>query len=336
MKQMQLIVFTSKSPCYIDFGGAFYLISPEEPLAVPYNKIDPSGLVFTVWGSGNVPEGKLAVPALHRIAFEEGRAAGDTIRTVDWGDITEAEVEPLFIPLEQREEPRLIDSLEIPYSGGGAKAELYTDNGLRLLITPREGEQFSIALGEGSGGRLFRYDIGPERLTAVRMKSENRERLILLNGMLEKVLDVSGTQALIEDGAPAVYEELGTIRGHRRKTNYELSGGAFKKKRELTGFFGREPNEPAGASAKALALVQELRLGIEGWNAPLIGGPLEDASREELQGFLGEYDSELAYPAEEPEGRATVGLVKGGGVRLYPKKILFEFVNGVITDIKEP
>ena len=333
-RQVPVIVFTAKSPCGIDFGGAYVRIDTQASFALPYSKVNGE-LLFSVWPCGEYDETTIPVPALHAISFKDGRAESGSLSIIDWGDIIEAAVEPKLYRVPRREEPRLLDTMDFGFENGRARAELYTDSGLRLSVTPRTGERFSLALGSGTGGRLNDYDIGSKRLLTVSATEEEKERLILLNEKLEKVLDICGKRARIEEGAPVLYEDLCTVRGHERRTVYELIGGAFRQSKTETGFFGGEAHEPKGASEAALAFMEELRLGLEGWDELLHGGELEGASKEELIEFFGEYGAELAYPAEEPEGRATIGLINEKARCVYPRKFLFMFLHGRLMDINE-
>ncbi len=333
MKRMKTLVFTSKRECVIEIEGAYASISPDMPAAVPV--VGRDELIFSVWPRRGSNGSELMLPSLGRVRFGVEGACCDSGVTVDWGDLTEIAIEPLSVALPCFGPVRHLSSMTLSSDHRRNELELYFDNGLRLAVSPQGAQPYSIALGEGREGRLFSYDAGNERLIAIEANTDAGQRLILLNERFETALDLRGDRALIEEGTPTVYESLGTVMGHEKRTRYELTGGGFKAGAPEVGFFTREPHEPVSDAERALELASELRLGLPGWNAFLRGGPLEEASAEELKDFFGEYDCELMYPAEEPAGLATIGLVKSGQSCVRPRKLEFSFDHGVITDVNE-
>ena len=330
MKGLAALIIRPKEECVIGIGGALLSLKAGEPLVYPAPQDEET--VFTVWGR----PGGSCIPEAHRLSMEDGAVKEATLPVTDWGGAAEIEVRPRSFKAPLGSEPKTIAETGWFSGDRRAKAELYSDNGLRLAVTEDGGDTVSFPLCEGTGGSLRTVDFGFARLLAVRAVSDEGERLILINRDREKVFEAAGDRADISEGAPTVIESLGTVRGHERRTKYEYSAGAFVPVKVETGFFTHDANELKTEARIALAAVEEAKLGLPSWR---------EALSEELDGMLGEnglidflgcFGRVGLYPLEEGAGRVTLGLFgEGEGNISRPRKILFTFREGRIDDIEE-
>lgn len=333
-KEMTSLVFSSEEPCIIGAGGAFCAISASFPLVMPC--ADDHELFFTVWAQNDKgSENGVPIPVMHRIRISGGAADTVTLPVVDWGGVIEIPVRPLFLPAGGQAPPMLLSSIGWRYDGRPARAELFRDDGLRLAVVSEGREPVSFALGAGDTGSLRLFDVGSARLLVVLAIARGSERLIMLDQNAGVLLDVSGDRASIEDGFPTVTQRMGTVRGHARKTRFEFSGGAFVKLPESVVFVEGEPNEPANETQRALAAVQETALGFESAAEFFEPGLARKAGEEGFKSFFGSFDEARPYPMELREGEAIVGLITNDGPIARPKKFLFAFSGGLITDAEE-
>ena len=307
-------------------------LEPGVPVLTPFFSSGEIG--FSVWGSGD-RSGSIPIPVLHRIRIGDPGSIAGTVPMIDWGDVIEAGVEPLYFRPYVQTEPRPMGSVQYYFGDAKAKAELYVDGGLRLALTPRGGEAFSIPLGPGTEGRMQLMDVGRETVLAVIASCGDRMRLILLNKNAEILLEETGTFAGIADGYPCTYEMLGTIRGHERRKRFEYANGSFAPKDESIGFYHAAEREPESDAERAIDLIERLRFGIEGWRGAMTSELAEGTTESELAAFLGDYDRAAVYPMEEPGGRVTIGLISGDDNPAHPRKFVFVFSDGLLTDIEE-
>lgn len=333
MERALTVMLTARNACYVFFGGTGYLLTRDAPLMLPAAR--GTELVFTVWSAEPNEIGRVSIPAAQRITIGEDGNISSSVRTVDWGGVIEAELEPYSIEAPCFEDPLLLDKADFYFGERRASAELYRDNGLRLALTPRGGETFSFPIGKASEGRLSLYDTGGSRLLSVWAKRGGRERLVMLNARAETVFDAEADLARIEDGFPTLLTRLGTVKGHEKRERYEFRDPGFTLYSRDTGFFTHSAGVPSGDAQKALSIAEELRLGVyDGaeFLTPKLAGELGSDS---LRAYFGDYTGEKLYPAEEPSGRVTLGLFGEDSYFAAPRRFLFEFANGLVSDVRE-
>lgn len=335
MTLMPTLIITARSPCTVCFGGGASFLGRGESVLIPC--APDSENFFTVWGvSGYETLDKLAVPVLHRVTLTGGRITGSSAPALDWGEAAELTVGPEFVPAIVHGSPMLMAQTDFLFRERRSKVELISDGGAKLVFFPDGMDPLSLSLGDGEEGELRTVDVGSARLLAVKLAADMEERLVIVTHEGETILDVSGSKASIEDGAPTVTEYLGTVRGHEKRTRYEYERGGFRKTEESIGFFERPAREPASCAETALALAEELRLGVyrpEYYRfAGALAGGVEEGS---LREFFGAYSDESRCPFALPEGKAQVGLISETGIIRRPRKFLFAFDGGAITDIDE-
>ena len=333
MERAAAVIFTSQDECCVFVSGTAFRVAPGEPLIIPVSR---SGeMVFTLWSINDGANAAIPVPVLHRIAFGKDSAASASLAIVDWQDVIEVELVPAYALSQTAQTPFSLDKTEYFYGEQRAAAELYRDGGLRLALTPRGGETFSLSLGAGSDGRLSVVDAGSSRLLTVSAVHGKKQRLILLNSKAETVFDAEADEAHIEDGCIALITNLGTVKGHSRKERYTYSNAGTRLISSEIGFFTSTGISPGTEAEKALSVVQEIRLGIYDGREFLADELASSVGADSLREYFGEYDGERIYPAEEQTGKATVGLTSGNGRIVTPRRLVFEFSEGLITDIRE-
>lgn len=330
MDRLPTVIFRSPARCMLFFPGSLLELSPDVPALTP---APASGeMAFTVW---SMEVGRVSIPALHRLRFENGLVKDCTLKLIDWGDALEAFIEPLPIMRAPDNAPRLLDSCGFAYKDSRAGAELYLDGGLRIAFAPERGEAFSVPLGEGTGGSLRTVDLGREVMLAVLGETERGMRLIMLDRNAETLLDEEGSFADISDGSPTIVRSLPSARGLEKRIRFELSPRGFVKSGEETGFFTHPERPPDTDADRALCFFEELALGFErGWRGLLSGG-LSGTGEEELRGFLGSWSKAAVYPMEEPEGTVTAGLYEDGDTIIRPRRFRLVFEDGAISDLFE-
>lgn len=330
MRSVEALVFMAEEDCVLGLGGVFTALSAGVPFIYPAPW--DSELAFTVWGA---PDGS-SIPAAHRLRIGNGSLEFATLPAVDWGSAAEIMVSPIGLPKAAPKTPLLLSEAKWFAGERRAKAELYSDNGVRLAISPEGGEPYSYPLGEGCEGSLRTVDFGFARLLSVRLKAGKGERLLLIDQKQEKVFEAAGDEAFLDEGVPTVIESLGTVRGHERRTRWEYRGGGFVPEGSETGFFTRAERAPESLSERAASAAEEARLGLPS-RGEFISEELQGMLGENgLADFLGDFETVSAYPLEEGAGLATIGLFgKREGNIARPKKLLFTFREGLIDDIEE-
>lgn len=335
MTPMLTLIITAENACTVCFGSGATFLRRGESVLLPC--ASSTELFFTVWGVSDPDrEDSISIPALYRVTMTDGRISGSTARAIDWGDAAEIGVSPAYMPAPLPDRPKLMAEIDFVYRGRRARAELVSDGGAKLLILPEGLEPLSLPLGTAERGELRILDVGSARLLTVILGSSGKERIIAVSSEGETLLDEAGDTAQIDDGAPAVTNLLGTVRGHEKRTRYEFVRGTFIKTSETVGFFGKPRSVPSSYPETALALVQELRLGVFEKSDYRFAGALKDGVDEtSLRDFLGEYLAEALYPYPQPEGKAVVGLISDTGLIRRPRRFLFAFEDGALVDIDE-
>lgn len=327
------LLIRSKAPCAVCTGGTFSLVTPREPLVIP---AAPEGdVLMTVWDPEQNGE-VFSPPRLVRIRLEGGRPVYSNIPVVDWGDVTEAEVKMRSLRLAVSHRPELLDSADFIHASKPAKAELYSDNGLGLMLSPRGGQASYFGLGEGSNGRLRVLDMGSKRVLAVTADTAKGRRLIVLGPDAEILLDEEGTnEAGIYDGLPSVIDALDSVRGLEKRTRFELEREGFVRLEPEYGFFTHEERIPSDDARKALAAAEDAAFGLDKQTQFMAPELKESLGEGALKDFLGEYSRAMLHPMEEREGRVTVGLTAENGSVIRPRRFVFAFEDGLISDIEE-
>ncbi|MCR5808043.1 MAG: hypothetical protein K6G56_00620 [Clostridiales bacterium] len=327
VQPVKMLLINAKRDCAVLSNGGGVFLSAGSRTMIPIK--EGGETLFTVWG---VSDGDLIpVPKAERIAARSGRIDFSTFEVVDWGDIAEADIEPLFVSFPEACAAVLLDHAEYP-AGSGRRAELWLDGGLMLRLGG-----VTIPIGRGRTGSLRVLDVGSARLLVVRYeKHEGAQGLAIFNPNAEKLLEFEADAAGIEEGYPTARRFLNTVAGHEKRTRWEYSGGAFHVMDDITGFFTREKREPAFPAQGALAFVQELSLGL--WDeakARLTDELQSELSEKEASDYLGLFDEARLSPFEEGEYRAVVGLIEKSGKVLNARRFAFALENGLIADITE-
>lgn len=328
------LILSSGTGCAVERGGCFYPVSKELPLILPAGENETA--VFTVWGrmAGDLRE--IPIPRFVRIAIENGKAVSSDVPVINWGDVLEAEAEPLYVDVKPKIRPGILDALEASFGGERIRAELFYDNGLNIAYYRDGARPVSMAIGEGESGKLRVLDVGSARFIAVRAAVPEGKRLVLLDREGVSVLDETGTDADVIEGFPTVTEALPSVRGLLRRTRFAFSKGAFTGLPPETGFFGKDEHIPASDAERAVSIAEELRIGYEErWRGLVYADLSEALEGDALKRFLGEYDAVRPHPVEEREGRVTVGLISKNGLVMTPRKFLFVFEGGLLTDVEE-
>ena len=333
MNRATTLILSSERETFVCLGPAAYAVSNGIPLFVPVER--DGELCFTLWSSGEENGAYFAAPAFHRIVLENGRAAESTFPIFDWDGVIEGVLKPLLIPIPTADKPMLLDKADYFYGDKKAFAELYRDNGLRLALTPSGGDTFSFPIGKGEEGRLSLIDTGRTRLLTVNAKAGIKERLVIIDPRADIVFEGEADTARITEGYPTLTHELDTVRRHQLIERYSLNSSGTVLFDRRIGFFTREAEPPKGDAQTALSVVQEIGLGVYDFSYGISDELAGETDIDQLKEYFGEFDRERLYPAEEGEGRVTVGLIKGEGRIIKPKRFLFEFSEGLITDIRE-
>ena len=333
MNRASTLILSSEKEVCVFLGTAMYAVSKGRPLFLPVER--DAELYFTLWSVSDNNAVCFAVPALHRIRIEEGRAVDSSIRVFDWEGVIEGELEPKILTMPVSAKPMLLDRTEYVFGERKATAELYRDNGLRLALTPAGGETFSFPVGEGDEGRLGVIDTGRTRLLTVNAKAGRTERLVIVDPRADIVFEGEADVAGITEGYPTLIRELNTVRKHQQMERYSLSSSGAELYDRRIGFFTRASIDPQGGAETVLSVIQELRLGVYDLSYGISGELAAETSVSDLKAYFGEFDAERLYPAEEGEGRVTVGLYNDVGRIIKPRRFLFELSDGLISDIRE-
>ena len=333
METIPTLILTARSDCIVLLGTCGHQLDAGGRLVFPA-PFDGE-IVFTAWGIRDGCE-LIPIPMLARIRFSNGSVIGSTLSVVDWGFAAEAEISLPTIPRDRCDMPLLLDSKEIPFGGKTAKAELYRDGVIRLGISGRGMDPVTLAIGEGRSGSLGVLDVGSERLINISISSGYGERLILLNGEAETLLDISGDTAEVIDGLPTAITGLDTVRGHEKKQSFEFAGGSFRSPKEEIGFFTHSPHEPEDDRERALSVIEEAHIGIdEEWMRFVDPELAKELTGGALRDFLGLFDKAKLAPVTEPAGRVTVGLIDNGLLISRPRLLSCVMSGGMLTDIEE-
>ena len=332
MPHVPSIILSSVKDCFICSGDSWFELPAHVPVALPMS--NNREMFFSVWCSGS-NEG-ITVPTFIRITAENGRFAsvGGSM-LIDWGDVAQVIVEPQIYKPYRPLPPRLIDSMDFFLRERRATAELYIDGGLRLALTPADGETFSFALGDGIDGSLKRMDVGSTVLLLVKFRTSTSEGLMLIDRNADVLLSVEGDHAELTEGYPTVYSDLKTVKGYQRRVRYEYLNGRFAEASNDIGFFTTTPRELLNNADRALCLVEELKLEKPEWKNLMSSELAAESTQNALAEFFGPYHHAAAYPVEEPEDRVTIGLFDGTNGIQRPRKFLFRFERGLVSDIEE-
>lgn len=327
------LIVKTVSPCAVSMGGAFSVAAPETPLVLP---VPPDGDVFlSVWDAAP-GDGAFTAPALIRIKLEGGRAMQANNTVIDWGDVLETVVAPLKTRLCVPKKPALLDTADFVYLSKPARAELYSDNGLGLALVPRSGAAAYFSLGEGENGDLRVIDLGSARVLVVTADTDSGTRVVAVGQDAEIMLDEKGSGgAGIADGLLYVVERLDSVRGLERRTRFEYVKGGFTALAPELGFFTRDRHEPANDAERAVAAAEDVLFGLMEGRGLLSEELSESLGEGSLGEFLGEFKRVFVHPIEEREGRVTLGLSLDEGPVLRPRRFVFVFENGLISDIEE-
>ncbi|MCR5611683.1 MAG: hypothetical protein K6F68_07665 [Clostridiales bacterium] len=328
------LILTSGCGCSVERGGNFYGVSDPVPLILP--ALENETVFITAWGRKDSRAGFIPVPRLISIVIENGMAVSSDVPVINWGDVIEAEAEPLFIRESPKTGPGILDTAEISFGEGRVRAELFYDNGLNIAYSRDGARPVSVALGEGESGSLRPLDVGSARYLTVKAVTRDGQRLIILDRDAVTALDARGNEAFVADGYPTVIERLRSVRCLERRTRFSFEKGGFAAMPAELGFFRRGEHIPESDAERAVSIAEELILGYEDRWRELLAPELADALQgDTLKNFLGEYDSVRAHPVEEREGRVTVGLFEKTDSVMTPRKFLFVFEGGLLSDVEE-
>ena len=335
MRMMPTLILTATGSCVVCCGNGAAKLERNESLLIPCGA--DAEVFFTVWGRETPADsGRKAIPQMHSVRFENGKAVYSDADAIDWGDAAEVFAVPCCIIGQERERPRFLDSAEFYYRDRRSGAELYRDGGIKLVFTPTGADPLELSLGRGESGSLRVLDVGSDRLLAALIDSDKGKRLVLIDRSGGILLDEEGSAASISDGYPTVIRSLGTVRGHSVKTRYEYSGGTVKEADSATGFFLKEEMIPQSDAETALALAEEIRLGLFRPDDYRFAGSLDgEVSGEELRSFFGEYDAERLCPLVIEPGKVVLGLYKKAPGIVTARKFAFAFSEGAIADVEE-
>ncbi len=325
------ILIKTLIPCAVCAGGALSPVDRDRPLVLPAPA--DGDVLFTVWGT---EPGAPAIPYAVHISLKGGRAVGANIPAVDWDGLIEIAVTPLIEKRFVPQKPKLIDSAEFTYASKPARAELYCGNGLSLMLAPRGGNAVYFDLGEGENGRLRVLDMGSARVLTVTAETERGGRIAVLGRDAEILLDEEGSAgAGIADGLPSVTDALRSVRGLERRTRFELKNGVFVSLERELGFFTHDEHIPGSEAERALAAAEDALIGT-GTETEFMSEELKAGlGGAALKAFFGDYSKAFLYPVEEREGRVTVGLASEDGLVARPRRFVFAFEGGLISDIEE-
>ncbi|MBO4383932.1 MAG: hypothetical protein J5854_00750 [Clostridia bacterium] len=304
------------------------------PLILPVG--ENGDVSFTVWGRGRRDGRAVPVPRFVGITIEDGRAVSSDIPVLNWGDVIEAEAEPFFIREPPKTDPGVLGTAETVFGGSRVRAELFYDNGLNIAYTRDGAPPVSVAIGEGENGSIRTLDAGSARYLVVRADVCGGKRLVILDGEGAVTLDVRGADADVVEGYPTVTERLGSVRGLERRTRFKLVKGTCKALPSELGFFTGEEHIPESDTERALSIAEDVLFGREsGWRAFLSEELSETLQNDSLKTFFGDYDAARPHPVEERDGRVTVGLYSKKDHIASPRRFLFVFEGGLLTDVEE-
>ena len=158
---------------------------------------------------------------------------------------------------------------------------------------------------------------------------------MLIDRNADVLLSVEGDHAELTEGYPTIYYDLKTVRGYQRRVRYEYLNGRFAEASNDIGFFTTTPRELLNNADRALCLVEELKLEKPEWKNLMSSELAAESTQNALAEFFGPYHHAAAYPVEEPEDRVTIGLFDGTNGIQRPRKFLFRFERGLVSDIEE-
>ncbi len=231
--------------------------------------------------------------------------------------------------------PKELDQLGFTQGKSRKTLTLYRENGLKLL-SEEEGRQPScISLGGGEYGSLALYGVAGRQLIAVTTFFEGRQRLLMLDGEMNALLELSGQSILLEEGFVSLIEPLGTLLGHQRRTRYVYQGGGFSQLSAETGFFTNEYAFPEDSASLAAAFCEAVQSRLDDEAKSYLCPQLRNEfSIDEIRAFLGSFCC-CRPPLSDRSGR-LMGLIQtaedgAACARLFE----FSFEGGLIADIAE-
>ncbi|MDO5111054.1 MAG: hypothetical protein Q4E65_01995 [Clostridia bacterium] len=266
-------------------------------------------------------------PITRKISFEGGKLRTAAIADADvclWpGGVVECSLQTRTAPVWQEKPIVLAQTTFNAYT-----LTLYRENEVRLSVEQQGKPLYAYALGQGEDGVFLPYG----EYLGVLVRGE-RERLVLLNGSMQDVLDIHGDAVFLEE-EPAAIERIGTRLGHERRVRYRLTASGFLPQRPETGFFTRSYAPPQDEMGVSVAFFEAVR---EGWEEEAMGyltqSLRQSFSFADICAFLGEF-GEVRPPVSCRNG-SVMGLVhKQEGVmraRLY--RLAFE--QGKIDNLEE-
>lgn len=310
-------------------GSGFVPVSSGEPVSFPAS--GDGETVLTVWGL-EPPENCIAVPRICRVRMEAGVPREANCPVTDWGGLIEISTEPLYI---ESSRPKRRVCAELQTGDRGGTARLVFDGEMLLELNADGAVGKTVPLGEGRDGTLRMIDFGFGRCITVKLLTRDGERICILSRDGGILLDAAGCKADIENGTPTVLTRLITRRGHERRTRWETRSGRFVPIEDGAGFFSHEPFPLENEREIAAALFEETALGLDtgGLMTPEFRGAAGEGG---LHDYAGDFKRVVSYPAEEPPGRATVGLIREEeGPIFSPSRFLVSFSDGLVDDVTE-
>ena len=177
----------------------------------------------------------------------------------------------------------------------GLLATLYQDGGLHLALERGEELLLTQSLGAGMSGELH---LAGEYLVAL---TEDACLCIHCGKEPSVTLSLQGGRFTLEEDRVRRVQELDTLLGHRRTQEYTLDGSQLS-----------QTDSPPYRSCKngaecAVALLDALRLHMDGQVGRYLFGDLSALTPAELRTFFGDYSHALAHPFCR-EGETIVGL----------------------------
>lgn len=331
-----LIVIRSAAPSLIEVNGQILgECRPDSHIAMPAGDngdyfISAIPLSFGPW----------RYPITRKLSLCDGEALpaqGPDVSFCRWpGGVYEMYFGPSAdLPVQPADFPKELDQLGYMQGRSRRSLTLFRENGLKLLMEEDGKPPSCVSIGPGEYGSLALYSVAGRQLIAVSTFDGGRQRLLMLDGGMNSLLELCGESILLEEGCVSLIEPLGTLLGHQRRTRYVYQGGGFSAGCPETGFFTREYKYPSGRQDLVVAFCEAVREGLDGEAASYMAASLRaDFSIDEIRNFLGNFDC-CRPPLSDRSGR-LIGLIETGAdgsafARLYE----FAFENELISDISE-
>ncbi len=339
MNSLPMLCITTALPCFITVNAEVVGVSDSgRRLILP---VSESTECYIGAFPTESPDGCAAVPVTRLIRITDckvdGDAIADDVRVTDWRGLFEVWLSPCLLPICGRRKAESFGSVQFRYGGAPAKIELINDGEMRLVVSPEsEKSSSAFAIGFGDSGILSLLDVGRERLLEARIAYQGGERLILLNGELDALLDISGDMVGVIDGYPTAICELETSAGFQRRERYEYRSGEYVPLAEEYGFFTREAVAASCDEEIALCFCESIHLRLYDNASPLVASELtQSLSIDEIAEYLGDFEFCKASPlSNTSNGFIVIGLFDEKKPVMLPRLFRFELRGGLINDIE--